>query len=256
MAHFAQLSEKYLVTQVIVVNNETVDHLPFPESEPVGAAFCKSLFGDTTEWKQTSYNASFRKNYAGIGFTYDLVLDAFIPPQPYPSWVLNTLTCQWEAPKPYPNDGLRYEWDETAVVWARFYAPFFPSSETIVQKIMEHVSPLDCVYDLGCGDGRVLLAASKIGATIKGAEIRSDLASQAETIAGAKIVTGDALDVDLTGATVVYLYLDQDTNIAMRAKLQLLPAGTKVLSYGFDIPGLGSKTEEIVEGASFYVWRI
>ena len=103
MANFAQLDESYIVTKVIVVNNETINNLPFPESEPVGMAFLQSLFGSTTVWKQTSYNANFRKNYAGIGFTYDPVLDAFIPPKPYPSWVLNTTTCQWQAPVPYPS---------------------------------------------------------------------------------------------------------------------------------------------------------
>ena len=117
MANFAQLNEKYIVTQVIVVNNETIDNLPFPESEPMGVAFCQSLLGPTTNWKQTSYNASFRKNYAGIGFTYDQALDAFIPPQPYPSWLLNTTTCQWEAPVPYPNDGKTYVWDEATLSW-------------------------------------------------------------------------------------------------------------------------------------------
>jgi hypothetical protein len=117
MAHFAQLDEKSIVIEVIVVNNETIQNLPFPESEPVGVAFCQSLFGSTTIWKQTSYNASFRKNYAGIGFTYDPVLDAFIQPQPYPSWLLNTTTCRWRAPVPYPTDGKQYVWDEATQSW-------------------------------------------------------------------------------------------------------------------------------------------
>lgn len=117
MASFAQLNENSIVIDVIVVNNDTIDNLPFPESEPVGVAFCQSLYGSTTVWKQTSYNANFRKNFAGIGYTYDPVLDAFIPPQPYPSWLLNTTTCQWQAPVPYPNDGKRYVWDETTQSW-------------------------------------------------------------------------------------------------------------------------------------------
>jgi len=117
MASFAQLNENSIVIDVIVVNNDTIDNLPFPESEPVGVAFCQSLYGSTTIWKQTSYNANFRKNFAGLGYTYDPVLDAFIPPQPYPSWLLNTTTCQWQAPVPYPNDGKRYVWDETTQSW-------------------------------------------------------------------------------------------------------------------------------------------
>jgi len=117
MANFAQLNENNIVTQVIVVSNDVIDNLPFPESEPVGVAFLQSLFGLTTFWKQTSYNANFRKNYAGIGYTYNLVLDAFIAPQPYPSWVLNTTICQWQAPIPYPNDGKMYIWDELTLSW-------------------------------------------------------------------------------------------------------------------------------------------
>jgi len=117
MANFAQLDGAYTVTKVIVVNNATIDNLPFPESEPVGVAFCQSLFGADTIWKQTSYNANFRKNYAGIGYIYDPVLDAFVPPQPYPSWLLNTIMCQWEAPTPYPNNEQIYVWDEATTSW-------------------------------------------------------------------------------------------------------------------------------------------
>jgi hypothetical protein len=123
MANFAQLDGNYLVTEVIVVNNETINDLPFPESEPVGVAFLQSLFSSATVWKQTSYNANFRKNYAGIGFTYDPVLDAFIPPQPYPSWLLNTATCKWEAPVPYPDDGKTYIWDEATLSWVLVEQP-------------------------------------------------------------------------------------------------------------------------------------
>lgn len=123
MANFAQLDGAYTVIEVIVINNETINDLPFPESEPVGVAFLQSLFGSTTIWKQTSYNANFRKNYAGIGYTYDPVLDAFIPPQPYPSWLLNTTTCQWQAPVPYPNDGKTYIWDEATLSWVLVEQP-------------------------------------------------------------------------------------------------------------------------------------
>ena len=117
MANFAQLDKNYFVIEVIVVNNDTIDNLPFPESEPIGVTFLQSLFGATAVWKQTSYNANFRKNYAGAGYTYDPVLDAFIAPQPYPSWLLNTITCQWNAPISYPTDGQMYAWDETTLSW-------------------------------------------------------------------------------------------------------------------------------------------
>jgi hypothetical protein len=119
MAHFAQLDENNIVLQVIVVNNDDVQDLPFPSSEPLGVDFCQSLLGADTIWKQTSYNAHFRKNYAGIGFTYDAALDAFVPPQPYPSWVLNTNTARWESTVPYPNDGAVYYWGEATQSWER-----------------------------------------------------------------------------------------------------------------------------------------
>jgi hypothetical protein len=114
MAHFAELDETNVVKQVIVVhNNELLDN--GIESEAKGIAFCQSLFGGS--WIQTSYNGSIRKNYAGIGFTYDPIRDAFIPPQPYLSWVLNEDTYQWEAPIPYPTDGKLYVWDEEQLNW-------------------------------------------------------------------------------------------------------------------------------------------
>ena len=117
MAHFAQLDENNIALQVIVVSNNDINNLPFPESEPIGVAFCKSLFGQDTNWAQTSYNASFRYNYAGIGYLFDATADAFIPPKPYPSWLLNTNTYQWEPPVPYPNDGKQYQWDEATQSW-------------------------------------------------------------------------------------------------------------------------------------------
>lgn len=114
MAHFAQLNANSVVTEVIVVSNDVVNNLPFPESEPIGVAFCQSLYGADTVWKQTSYSASFRKNYAGIGYTYDAALDAFVPPQPNPQCILNIETAQWNCP---PPDGKTYVWDEATQSW-------------------------------------------------------------------------------------------------------------------------------------------
>jgi hypothetical protein len=113
MAHFAQISEQ-IVTQVIAVaNEELLDN--GTESEAKGIAFCQSLFDG--EWKQTSYNGRIRKNYAGIGYTYDEGRNAFIPPQPFPSWTLVENTCQWTAPVAYPTDGKIYTWDEATASW-------------------------------------------------------------------------------------------------------------------------------------------
>jgi hypothetical protein len=115
MAHFAQLNEENLVTQVIVVANQDTADQDGVENEAIGIEFCTNLLGG--RWVQTSYNANIRKNYAGIGYKYDATLDAFIPPQPFESWTLNEETAQWEAPTSYPDDGKRYSWDEATTSW-------------------------------------------------------------------------------------------------------------------------------------------
>jgi hypothetical protein len=115
MAHFAKLDNNDIVQQVIVVNNnELLDENGY-ESEAKGIQFCESLFGGI--WVQTSYNGSFRKNFAGIGYKYDRQRLAFIPPQPYPSWTMNDDTFQWESPVAHPNDGNMYEWNEETQSW-------------------------------------------------------------------------------------------------------------------------------------------
>lgn len=117
MAHFAQLDDNNVVLQVIVVGNADTADENGVEKEEIGISFCQSLLGADTQWRQTSYNANMRKNYAGIGYTYDAGRDAFIPPQPFASWVLNEDTCRWEAPVPYPQDGKAYIWDEATTTW-------------------------------------------------------------------------------------------------------------------------------------------
>ena len=116
MAHFAQLDDNNIVTQVIVVHNNEL-MLDGEESEDKGVLFCKSLYGSDTKWKQTSYNGNFRKNYAGIGYTFDKDRNAFIPPKSYNSWVLNETTCLWEAPIAYPTDNKVYVWNEDTISW-------------------------------------------------------------------------------------------------------------------------------------------
>jgi hypothetical protein len=121
MAHFAQLDENNVVTQVIVVSNADTADANGVEKESIGVAFCEKLLGGT--WKQTSYNGNFRKNYAGIGYTYNAEIDAFVPPKPYASWVLDEDTAQWNAPVPMPEDAgtgeppKQYRWDEDATNW-------------------------------------------------------------------------------------------------------------------------------------------
>jgi hypothetical protein len=115
MAHFAQLDENNVVTQVIVVANKDTADANGVEKEHIGAAFCERLLGGT--WKQTSYNGNIRKRYAGIGFTYNADLDAFVPPKPYASWVLDNTEATWVAPVARPDDGKMYNWDEATLSW-------------------------------------------------------------------------------------------------------------------------------------------
>ena len=116
MAHFAKLDENNVVLEVHVVNNNELlqDGV---ESESKGIQFLVDWSGGYPLWKQTSYNGTIRKHYAGIGYTYDATRDAFIPPQPFPSWTLNENTCLWDAPVPFPIDGQRYNWDEATTSW-------------------------------------------------------------------------------------------------------------------------------------------
>ena len=113
MAHFAQIDENNIVTQVLVIEQGVID---------------TGLFGEPSSFIQTSYNTHagvhslggtpLRKNYAGVGYTYDPVRDAFIPPKPpFDSWIINEDTCQWMSPTPYPDDGKSYNWDETTLSW-------------------------------------------------------------------------------------------------------------------------------------------
>jgi hypothetical protein len=114
MAHFAEIGLNNTVLRVIVVHNNDC-LFDGVETESVGAEFCRSHFGGT--WVQTSYNGKIRKNYAGVGYTYDSQRDAFIPPKPFASWVLNEETCTWNAPTPMPTDGKIYVWDEATTSW-------------------------------------------------------------------------------------------------------------------------------------------
>jgi hypothetical protein len=117
MACFAEINSENIVTQVIAVNDEVVGNKAFPETDQIGIDFCRSLFGQQTNWKQTSPEGAFRKHYAGIGFAYNPALDAFIPPKPYNSWMLNPVECTWECPVEMPSDGKSYRWDEDSINW-------------------------------------------------------------------------------------------------------------------------------------------
>lgn len=110
MAHYAFLNEQNIVTEVIVGIDET-ELIEGKDPEAWYAEFRGLVC------KRTSYNGNIRKNYAGIGFTYDSERDAFIPPKPYESWLLDEETCLWVAPIPYPSDGVIYSWNEATLDW-------------------------------------------------------------------------------------------------------------------------------------------
>jgi hypothetical protein len=151
MAHFAELDKDNKVIRVIVIDNikclnpaVSFEVAPSPqtlkqisgktmlasvraeskievkevdwESESEGISYCEKLFKGG-KWIKTSYNGNIRKNYAGVGYTYDPVLDAFIPPQPYKSWKLDEKTCRWTAPIPYPEGKEMYSWNEDKQIW-------------------------------------------------------------------------------------------------------------------------------------------
>jgi hypothetical protein len=114
MAHFAELDESNIVKQVIVIhNNELLDESG-NELEQKGIDFCVAHYGGT--WIQTSYNGNFRKNYAGVGFIYDPIRDAFYLPQPFPSWTLDN-NAIWQPPVPVPEGEVLYQWDEATLSW-------------------------------------------------------------------------------------------------------------------------------------------
>ena len=102
MSHFAEIDKDGIVQRVIVAEQDFIN---------------SGAVGDSFNWVQTSYNHTFRKNYAGVGFTYDRTRDAFIAPQPFLSWLLDDDTCKWNAPTPYPDDDKIYNWDEDTTSW-------------------------------------------------------------------------------------------------------------------------------------------
>ncbi|OUW60008.1 MAG: hypothetical protein CBD63_04400 [Candidatus Pelagibacter sp. TMED203] len=111
MAHFAKLGVGNKILRVAVVSNDVAT------TEQAGVDFLNSLYGSRDVWKQTSYNGNIRKNFAGVGYTYDQTRDAFIPPKPFNSWTLNETTCLWEAPVVKPEDNNNYKWNEETQQW-------------------------------------------------------------------------------------------------------------------------------------------
>lgn len=112
MSHFAEIDADNKVIRVLVGDNSMPNE---------GYDWFVENLGGT--WIQTSYNNKIRFNFAGVGYTYDSVRDAFIAPKPYPSWLLNEITCQWQAPSPIPTNDKHYEWDEASLSWIEPFTP-------------------------------------------------------------------------------------------------------------------------------------
>ena len=121
MAYFAKLGTGNIIEKVISINNAVITDSNGIEQEQFGVDFINRLYNTRDVWKQTSYNNNIRKNFAGIGFQYDQTRDAFIPPKPFNSWILNEDTCRWEAPVAMPTEQLEenqyYSWNESIVNW-------------------------------------------------------------------------------------------------------------------------------------------
>ena len=172
MSHFALVNARGIVEQVIVAEQDVID---------------SGLFGHPASWVQTSYNTyggqhpegrPLRKNYAGVGFKYDADLDAFIPPKPFASWLLNEDTCLWEAPVAMPTDGKIYSWDEATTSWVEVVAP----EEVMVEATVEEVAaPAETVV----ADGSVETI------TISSTEptINLDLGTGSDTVTGSATPT-------------------------------------------------------------------
>ena len=132
MAHFAKLDQNNVVTEVIVVSNDDIQNLPFPESEAVGIAYLNSFLPEAN-WKQTSYNNNFRFRYAGIGSTFHSEFGehgGFSNPKPADNFVWDGATCNWIPPIPYPSDGHSYYWNFQFNKWSPF--PVEPPQTTVI----------------------------------------------------------------------------------------------------------------------------
>jgi hypothetical protein len=117
MAYFAKLGTGNIIETVISIKNSVITDSNGAEQEQLGVDFINKLYNTRDVWKQTSYNKTFRKNYAGIGYQYDQQRDAFIAPKPFNSWILNENTCIWKSPVAYPTDGNEYTWNESTLTW-------------------------------------------------------------------------------------------------------------------------------------------
>jgi len=138
MAHFALLDETNTVTRVDLVEDHHCTDIHGKVVEDRGIAFLKSIYGENSNWKQTSYTGRIRKNFAGCGFSYDPSIDAFIPPKPHSSWILDQNTATWWAPKPKPDMEKWYEWNEETLDWIDKGVLFSEEDKLYLNSVIEN----------------------------------------------------------------------------------------------------------------------
>lgn len=239
--YFAQLDDNNVVLQTICVSERDA---PIEES---GIAFCRSIFGEDTNWKQTSIDGKFRLRFAGVGMNYDEEADVFYGFM--------------------PHDGFTYELDKTKWEWVAVnkpanYVGYAPSPETAVPKLLDllELSPENTFVDLGSGDGRTVIAAAKYGMTAAGVEANPALKVQAENSAAldnvqVEFILDDLLSVDLTGYSVVFMYLGKPLCDLLLDKVRALPKGTTVISGDYCYPSWTPTETHVVDGITFSVWK-
>lgn len=239
--YFAQLDNDNVVLQVICVSERDA---PIEES---GIAFCKALLGEDTNWKQTSPTGAFRLHPASIGSHYDEEADVFYYAM--------------------PRDGFTYELDTTKWEWVPTnkpaqYVGYSPSPETAVPKLLDllELSTDNTFVDLGSGDGRTVIAAAKYGMTAAGVEANPALKVQAENSAAlenvqVEFILDDLLSVDLTGYSVVFMYLGKPLCDLLLNKVRALPKGTIVISGDYCYPSWTPTETHVVDGITFSVWK-
>jgi len=239
--YFAQLDDDNVVIQVICVSERDA---PIEES---GIAFCRSVFGEDTNWKQTYVDGKFRLRFAGVGMHYDEEADVFYGFM--------------------PHDGFTYELDKTKWEWVAVnrpanYVGYAPSPETAVPKLLDilEIGIENSFVDLGSGDGRTVIAAAKYGMTASGIEANPALVAQAENNAAldnvqVDFITGDLLEADLSPYTVVFMYLGKPLCDLLLNKVRALPKGTTVISGDYCYPSWTPTETHVVDGITFSVWK-
>ena len=239
--YFAQLDDSNVVTQVICVSEKDAP------TEEAGVKFCHILFGEDTNWKQTSFTGEFRLRYAGVGYYYDVEADVFYGP--------------------LPHDGFTYELDKTKWEWVPtnkppIYIGFAPTPVDSIEQIFDslNLGAGEKFVDLGCGDGQIVIAAAKRGMESTGVEANPALYRQSQIDAEladvpATFIVDDLVNTDLTPYTVIYMYLGQPLCDAVLPKIQALPAGCTIISGDYAYPNWTPLKSYDLGGRKFYAWK-